>query len=105
MRIRGSFALTAGALLALPLAIQATRVEAEAAALTTTTQNPNAVVCDGTGLMIENGLWGVAGAKLQSRVELAAGGPNLVCVGQCSMGARDKQTSISSNEHESANRF
>lgn len=39
-------------------------------------QNPNAVMCDGTGLAIESGLWGVDGAALQSRVELAAGGPN-----------------------------
>jgi hypothetical protein len=85
MRVRGSSALAAGALLALPLAAQGDPEVATATTTMTTTmmtgqtpQNPNAVMCDGTGLMIESGLWGVSGASLHSRVELAAGGPNLM---------------------------
>jgi hypothetical protein len=56
MRIRGSSALAAGVFLAFPLAVQGA-----------------GVVCDGAGLTIENGLFGVSGATLQDRIEIAAG--------------------------------
>lgn len=70
MRVHGSSALLAGALALLA---------GEAMA--------NTVVCDGTGLAVEDQLWGVSGATLQSRVPLLSGGPNLVLNGWCANGA------------------
>ena len=40
------------------------------------------VVCDGTGLKIQDGLFGVSGATLQSRTPIAASGPNLILNGE-----------------------
>lgn len=73
MRVRGASVLATGGLILL-LLLPGT--------VTGQTQIQNQpVFCDGTGLAISPNLWGVSGAMLQSRVELGAGGPNLMING------------------------
>jgi hypothetical protein len=52
------------------------------------TAPPAAAACDGTQVLIEDGLWGVGGATLQDRTPLADGGPNLILNGDFTYSGR-----------------